>query len=61
MWCRTAQGLPPQEKVLAVVHKLSSRGEYADEEAVWDGEHWVRRRDGARLDRNYYYLWRVLE
>ena len=61
MWTRTAEALPPTNEPLAVVHKLSGRGEYVDEEATWTGEHWLRCKDNALLDRNYYYLWRRLE
>ena len=61
MWHRTNDSLPPKGEVLAVVHKLSSRGEYVDEDATWDGEYWTRRKDGYMLDKNYYYLWRKLE
>lgn len=61
MYNYTLKSVPPKHEVLAVVHKLSSRGEYADDEAIWDGEMWTRRRDGERMDLNYYYLWRKLE
>ena len=61
MWQRTAESLPPKGEVLAVVHKLSGRGEYVDEDAVWDGEKWTRRKDSQVLDKSYYYLWRRLE
>lgn len=61
MWSRTEESLPPKHEVLAVVRKLSSRGEYAHEDAIWDGEQWTERRSGMKLPKNAYYLWRRLE
>lgn len=60
MWERTFQSLPPRGEILAVQHKLSSRGEIVDEEAIWDGRTWTRPRDGEVLDKNYYFVWRRL-
>ena len=65
MFQRTSESSPPIGEVLAVVRKISSRGESADEDAIWDGESWRRReRDGGfgeAMPKNHYYLWRRLE
>lgn len=61
MWTKTSESLPPKGEMLAVVHKLSSRGESVDEDAVWNGVQWMRHRDGQIVDKSYYYLWRRLE
>ena len=66
MWTRTSESTPPKGEHLAVVHKLSSRGESVDEDAVWDGRSWTRlalfgRAAEPGLPRDYYYLWRRLE
>lgn len=61
MWNRTEESLPPKHEILAVVRKLSSRGEYAHEDAVWDGENWTERKTQQRSPKSAYYLWRRLE
>jgi rfaE bifunctional protein nucleotidyltransferase chain/domain len=61
MWHRTEESLPPKHEVLAVVRKMSSRGEYAHEDAIWDGEHWTERKSGEKSEKKIYYLWRRLE
>ena len=62
MYQRTAQSLPPKNEILAVIHKVPGRGgEQFDDEAIWNGEYWIRCRDNAQVDKNYYYLWRRIE
>lgn len=66
MWNRTSESLPPKHEHLAVVHKLSSRGEEAHEDAMWDGEFWIRLNNKgtpqeAGIEKNYYHQWRRLE
>ena len=61
MWQRTAQSLPPKGEVLAVVHAVDDNKEQVHDDATWDGEGWLRRYDGQRFDKMYYFLWRRLE
>lgn len=61
MWNRTEDCLPPKHEILAVVRKISSRGEYAHEDAIWDGEQWTERKTQERSPKSAYYLWRRLE
>lgn len=61
MWNRTEESLPPKHEVLAVVRKISSRGEAVHEDAIWDGDQWTERRTGEKSPKNIYYLWRRLE
>lgn len=61
MWNRTAESLPPKHEILAVVRKISGRGEYAHEDATWDGEKWTERKSGETSPKSAYYLWRRLE
>lgn len=61
MWNRTAESLPPKHEMLAVVRKISGRGEYAHEDAMFDGEKWTERKTGEAVPKSAYYLWRRLE
>jgi D-sedoheptulose 7-phosphate isomerase len=61
MYSPTAKFIPPIGERLAVVHKLSMRGETIDEEAIWDGTEWTRCKTEEKLPLTYYYLWRRME
>lgn len=61
MWQRTAQSLPFKGEWLAVVHKISSAGEFVYQEAMWDGQAWTERLTKELLPLSHYYIWRRYE
>jgi rfaE bifunctional protein nucleotidyltransferase chain/domain len=61
MWHRTSESEPPKHEVLAVIRKISNRGEQVEEDAIWDGEFWTERKSKEQMKKSSYYLWRRLE
>ena len=58
----TKDSLPPRDEVLGVRRRFAHfPGGTVDEEAVWNGNAWIRKVDGEMFPLSHYYAWRKYE